>query len=304
MAPGGSDGIMPTMPTRRQLLAVAGAAVLAGVAETVRGGYLPFDGAEHAARIVGACGGPAPRGAPPGPLETWQFWSRARQTAVGATLAYPPGSGPGDRLPVCVLLHGRGSGHRSPFEGLALHRHLAAHVAWQPPERFALASVDGGNRYWHPRQDGDDPLRMVLDELLPSLEQRGLTVDRFAVLGWSMGGYGALLMGMTAPDRVAAVAASSPAVWPSYEGSRRGGFDSRADWARHDVLRHAGRLDGVPVRVDCGSGDPFLPGVRLLARRLPTDARVVIATGCHDTTYWSRQAPAQLAFVGAALAGA
>jgi pimeloyl-ACP methyl ester carboxylesterase len=118
------------------------------------------------------------------------------------------------------------------------------------------------------------------------------------VLGCSMGGYGALLLGAMRPELCAAVVASSPAIWPRYPGG--GAFDSASDFARHDVLARAGALAGLAVRVDCGEHDPGRAGTAALARRLPRGI-VHYSKGCHDPLFWESRAQAQLTFVGAAL---
>ena len=49
---------------------------------------------------------------------------------------------------------------------------------------------------------------MVLEQLLPRLQEQGLRTDRLAFHGWSMGGYGALrLAGILGASHVRAVAA-------------------------------------------------------------------------------------------------
>ena len=134
---------------------------------------------------------------------------------------------------------------------------------------------------------GDDPFGMLLEELLPLLSGLGLRTGpaRVGVLGWSMGGAGALRLAEASPDRLAAVAATSPAVAP--DGPEVAG---------------AGRLAGLAVRVDCGANDPFADATRALAGRLP-DAPVTVAKGCHDAAFWQQRAPGQLRFLADALAG-
>src|SRR6266511_3600576 len=113
--------------------------------------------------------------------------------------------------------------------------------------------------------------------------ERGLAAgpaDRLAVLGWSMGGYGALLCGVTRPERFAAVVASGPAIWRSYDEAHRvnpGAFDSAQEWAAYDVFAHADRLARVTVRIDCSHSDPFAPAVRALRDRLPDPGAVHMA---------------------------
>jgi pimeloyl-ACP methyl ester carboxylesterase len=275
--------------TRRQALA-AGAlgtvAALAGGAGLVQAGVLP--GRYRVGRLLGACdvGGPPPTTVAPGPLRFAGFPSERRGRAVGYGIAWPPGSGPGDRLPVVVLLHAAAGNERTPFDRLRLHHHLAEAVTAGGARRFALASADGRDSGWRPGP-GDDPLGMVTDELLPLLSGLGLGTGRggLGVLGWSAGGAAALRLAEAAPDRLAALAAASPAV-------ARDGAEVAA----------AGRLAGLAVRVDCGANDPFADGARALAAALPT-ARVTVAKGCHDGAFWQRLAPAQLRFLADALGG-
>ncbi len=252
--------------------------------------------------------GGSPGGSPgvsPGPVVDGSFESGRRRARVGFRLAYPPGSVDSDHLPVCLVLHGFGQTARDAIDAGRYDRYLAAAVAGGLPP-FVLAACDGGPGYWHPHAT-DDPLGMLFDELLPLLASRGLAAgpaDRLAVLGWSMGGYGALLCGVTRPERFAAVVASGPAIWRSYDEAHRvnpGAFDSAQEWAAYDVFAHADRLARVTVRIDCGHSDPFAPAVRALRDRLPDPGAVHMAKGCHNSDFWQHVAPAQLRLIGEAL---
>jgi dipeptidyl aminopeptidase/acylaminoacyl peptidase len=242
-----------------------------------------------------------PAEAEPGRVVRASFYSTRRRRTVGYMLAYPPKVRGGARLPVCLVLHGSGATERDAFEVLNYHRVLAASVAAKVPP-FVLASIAGGDGYWHPRGD-DDPFGMLTDDFPVVLAQHGLPVDRFAVVGWSMGGFGALVAAAEAPQLFVAAAASSPAIWSSYDDARSAdpaAFGSDEEWQRWgDLLGRADRLKGR-VRVDCGSADAFAPTVAALGERVP-DA-VTMAKGCHDLAFWRSVAPAQLRFVGAALA--
>ncbi|WP_028645153.1 alpha/beta hydrolase [Nocardioides sp. URHA0020] len=211
----------------------------------------------------------------------------------------PPGA-PRD-LPVVVALHGlHQSAETIVGASLYVDRYLAAAVADGVPP-FAVAAVDGGTSYWHPRPDGEDTGAMVVDELLPLLEQQGLDVSRVGLLGWSMGGYGALrLGGLLGPDRVGAVVASSPAIWLDDDSASRSGFADAAEYAQFTVVGHQQDLAGVPVRVDVGTGDPFYRDVQDYVHGFPHDADVVstFRPGAHDPAYWRRMLPAQLRFLG------
>ena len=57
----------------------------------------------------------------------------------------------------------------------------------------------------------------------------------------------------------------------------------------------------MPVRIDCGDGDPFDNAARDFAAGLSPAPAGSFGIGGHDGRYWRRVAPAQLAFLGRAL---
>lgn len=235
-----------------------------------------------------------------GPEVSGSFVSQKRGgVPVGWTIAYPPAwTG---HLPVVVVLHGWGADHTSAFspDYLGLGHFLAASVD-QGSTPFALASIDGGNSYWHPRSSGEDSGAMVIDEFLPLLADHNLDVRRIGFLGWSMGGYGALrLAGLVGSSRVAGVGAMSAALWESYAQVAPGSFDSAADLAANTVFGRQSSLDGVAVRVDCGTYDPFIGADRDYVTGFTSPPAGVFEPGSHDLGYWRRMAPAQLSFLAA-----
>ena len=292
---------------RRQLIgtglgAFAGlAAAGIGGVELVAHGVLPGKGLLD--QIDGACAVPATPMAfsPPGPSISGTFFSRARRREVGYTIAYPPGHRPGDRLPLIIALHAYGGDHTSAAGRIGLAHAVALHVGGRPLPPMAIAAADGGGGYWNPHP-GDDPMGMVIGELIPRCRRAGLGIGRgmIATFGISMGGYGALLLAERYPQMFAAVSAISPAVWTSYAQARavnQGAYASAAAFAAADAVTHAGSLRGLAVRVATGLGDPFLPGVRALARALPPDAVVRFSRGCHTGPFFQSQLPPSLAFL-------
>ncbi|MEE4276760.1 MAG: alpha/beta fold hydrolase [Thermoleophilia bacterium] len=229
-----------------------------------------------------------------------ELHSRTVAEPVPYALVWPPGATPGEPLPVCFALPARGGGPPVWFA-----EPLAEAVGDGDVTGFALAAVAGGESYWHPRASGEDRLAMLLDEFIPHCAERyRLGEHRRAIIGWSMGGYGALLAAETRPELFAAVVAVSPAVWSSYADMlRKAGdaFDGPADFARHDVIAHAGRLAGLRVRVDCGTEDPFWRDVVRLTAVLPEPASGGFSKGGHGADYWRGAAPAQVEFIARAL---
>jgi pimeloyl-ACP methyl ester carboxylesterase len=287
-------------------LGVAGAVVVAGAvgAELVAHGVLP--GQQTLDRYDGACDvSAAPlRFGTPGPSVSGTFRSAARDRDVGYTLAWPPGHGPGAVLPLVVMLHGFGGNHTDSVAGMTPAQALALEVDGRPLPPMAMVTVDGGNGYWnaHP---GDDPMAMVVDELLPLAGRSGLGAGApVAAMGISMGGYGALLLAERHPGLIRAVAAISPAIWTTYDEARTanpGAYATAADFTADDAVTHAGSLAGVPVRVASGASDPFHAGVVALERALPPGATVTYPSGCHTQAFFTAQEPPSLAFLGAHL---
>jgi enterochelin esterase-like enzyme len=164
-----------------------------------------------------------------------------------------------------------------------------------PP--FAVVSVDGGNTYWHRRASGTDSGAMVLTELLPMLAAKGFDTSRVAFLGWSMGGYGALLLGARlGPARTAGICAVSPALWRSYLTTDDGAFDNSYDWANNTVFGRP-ELASIPIRVDCGTEDRFYPASRQFVAHLKRPVAGSFSQGGHDTAYWRGQLPAELTWL-------
>lgn len=285
------------MLSRRGFLLGTGGVGIAGVGAVgvgVHQGVLP--GRPYLQRRLGLNGedGIVPD-VDPGPVESGTFVSEHR---LGATtewvLMRPPGTA--GRLPLVIALHGAsGSAQRLAGPDYGLPQYLAAAVADGVPP-FAIATVDGGMSYWEEQPSGEDAGAMVVEELVPLLATKRVTTDRFGLIGWSMGGYGALRMaGLLGSERVCAVAAVSPAL--------------RSDVDADDgtpVVENQDLLDGIAVRVDCGTGDPFYRVSEDYVDGFPDDADVTSSfePGGHDAGYRRRMLPVELEFLGAKVSSA
>lgn len=194
-----------------------------------------------------------------------------------------------------IALHGV-NGSANTVTDLGVEDGLAQLVKeGRPP--FAVVGVDGGNTYWHRRASGQDSGAMVLTELLPMLTNMGLDTSRVAFMGWSMGGYGALLLGSRlGPQRTAGICAISPALFTSFAGSTPGAFDNYQDWARNSVFGRPA-LASIPLRVDCGTSDRFYPATRQFVAQLRTPPAGGFSPGGHDVSYWRKQLPGELAWM-------
>lgn len=205
--------------------------------------------------------------------------SAMRGKTVDFYTAVPAGYGDGSGLPVCLVLHGA-TAQPADFARLGFGRFLTDAVNRGAPP-FVLAGASGGTLAWRP-SGGDDPQRMVREEIPLWCKTRGYDVSRRALWGWSVGGYGALLLAEAFPGFARAVAAFSPEVSPG-----------------DDVTGAARLLRGTPVGLWCGRQDPLYPDVRAFAKVLPEPlAAGAYAEGRHNMAYWSRCIPAAFDFLG------
>jgi enterochelin esterase-like enzyme len=301
--------MMADMPelSRRALLRL-GAGAAAGAAGAYAWGMLPTPrpvaGPPVRMTDAGTPLAPSPAGPPPPPLEpaaaaaptyvTGSFVSAARGGVdTNWAIARPPDQTKALR-PV-IALHGLGGDAASVMAGGVQNGLAEAVNAGLAP--FAVVSVDGGGSYWHKRASGEDTGAMVLNELLPMLDGQDLDTTRVGFLGWSMGGYGALLLGgRLGPARTAAICAVSPALWMSSGATAPGAFDGAADFAANSVFGMPA-LASIPIRVDCGNSDPFYSATQQFVAQLPTPPSGGFSPGGHDSTFWSAQLPAELTWM-------
>jgi S-formylglutathione hydrolase FrmB len=225
--------------------------------------------------------------------------SLSRHTEVELVVIRPEDAEP--NLPVCVALHGRGEG-AGMFVDLGVPKMLSSAVNYQGTPPYAIVAVDGGDQYWVPSEDdagdesADDPQAMLTEELPGWLEERGLATNPFAVLGISMGGYGAFNYATNFNDP--AIAAISPALFLSWpEAKDRNVFATEEQWTDTDPLRKVDALAGVPMGVWCGESDPFLDATQQLVDRAKP-AIADIGPGDHDEIYWRKVLPYAIKFVG------
>ena len=169
---------------------------------------------------------------------------------------------------------------------------------------FAIATVDGGTSYWHERPDGEDAGAMVVDEFLPLLAEHGLPATPATGSACSGGRWAgtAHCGSAVSSDRIVwpPSARVSPAMWSDPQDASRSGFDDAAEYDAFTVQGHQDDLAGIPVRIDCGTGDQFYRAVQDYAEAFPDDADVsaTFEPGAHDPDYWRRVLPAQLDFLG------
>ncbi|HET9516948.1 MAG TPA: alpha/beta hydrolase-fold protein [Actinoplanes sp.] len=257
---------------KRRTLLIGGAALAATAAAVGGGRYAHGRLYAQPARPTG----------PAGDERLERRASKARGTTVDFYTAVPAGHGDGAGPPVCLILHGA-SKTAADYRALGLGGFLTDAVrAGAAP--FVLAGATGGRLSWRPG-GRDDPQAMVHEEIPAWCAERGFDVSRPAAWGWSMGGYGSLLLAATYPGFLRAVAAFSPAVAPG-----------------DDVFAQVDRLAGLPIGLWCGLADGLLDDVQALEEALPQPPAVTgYRLGRHNFGYWSTEIPQAFAFLAATL---
>ncbi len=198
---------------------------------------------------------------------TMQFRSRVleRRITFAFTLPLARHAGPGP-YPALLQLHGWGGDHAT-----WLHSSRLAHYL----EGMPLVAImpDGGNNHWLNQGPQERIEDFVLEDLLPACEEFfPIRAGRWAIGGASMGGYGAVRLGLKYPDRFGSIIAHAgryldrtalDASAPLLTPEQRADADVFA-WARQAV----GRPDRPVLRLDCGSDDPLLAQNRAFHRYL------------------------------------
>ena len=296
----------PINYTRRRLLVLG---VAAGVTAGIGAAIGPVEQLAHDAeglynQWTGNC--QAPSGqlgcTPRGTNVSGSFMSSYRRRRVHYTVGYPTGHGPGSTLPLVFMLHGFG-GSNGSVGGYSPAQAASMSIGLPSGAPLAIVTMDGGQGYWHPHP-GDDPMGMIVHEMIPMLRRWGLGRGRDAIgaMGISMGGYGAIALAENYPTLFRAVAAISPAIFVTYEHVHYvnpGAYVNAADFARYDAVTHTAALSRTPLRVASGDRYPFHPWVEDFERALPehSPATFLYPPGEHNEDFFGPQIAPSVTFL-------
>lgn len=210
---------------------------------------------------------------------------RHESSATGTMMSFAvfvPDHGPGTKMPVLWYLSGLTCTHANVVEKGEYRASCAAEgIIFVAPDTSPRGDgvpndPDGGWDFGSgagfyvdaTQAPYDRHYRMwtYVTEELPRLIEGEFPADseRQGITGHSMGGHGALTIGLTYPGRFRSVSAFAPIVAPSQvpwgEKAFRGYFGSdRQGWRAHDavsLLEDGARV--AELLVDIGSADPFL----------------------------------------------
>lgn len=104
--------------------------------------------------------------------------------------------------PVVYLLHGMGDDESAWYMGGAISYYADVYTSQTVPIIYIMPQ--GFNTYWVNQDDGNFPyMKMLVNELVPTIDSKFRTIkdaQHRAVMGYSMGGYGALILPAKNPD--------------------------------------------------------------------------------------------------------
>jgi len=238
------------------------------------------------------------------------FFSESLGLTVSAYVLLPQGS-PTKRSkghPTLYLLHGLSDDHtlwlrRTGIERYATERNLA--VVMPAVARSFYQDMASGPRYW---TYVSEELPKLMRQFFPLSPERA---DTFAA-GLSMGGYGALRLGLALPRRFAAAASLSGAldlVRRLRESGKEGSRVSKTEWdaiagpgmdaagsdkdLQHLARRVASGSGPKPaLYLSCGTEDDLLGDSRAFHRHLDSlgyTHRYEESPGGHEWAYWDQQ---------------
>jgi poly(3-hydroxybutyrate) depolymerase len=223
--------------------------------------------------LVAGCG-QAQKSTRGGSIERFTIHSAFVHRDLHEILVVPPR--PRGKPWLLVLLHGATGSpddflSQQFFDGLEKLGPLAPHV---------LLLDDDGDSYWHDRRTGSWGMEVLLEAIPAGIAHTG--ARRIALGGISMGGYGALNLGVG--GTFCAVGGHSPALWPRAADTAPGAFDDAADFARNDIVDHPPSYGKTPVWIDVGASDGFRATDVRYAHEI--HAQLHVWPGGHEGAYW------------------
>ena len=228
-----------------------------------------------------------------GRQEVWRHASRSTGCDMRLGVYLPPAALRGERCPVLYWLSGLTCTEQNFITKAGAQEHAARHglivvapdtsprgegVADDPAYDLGQGAgfyVNATQQPWAPHFRMED---YVAQELPALIEQHFPATDARGLFGHSMGGHGALTLALRHPGRWRSVSAFSPIVAPSQVPWGQKALaaylgEDPAAWRAHDaVALIAGARERLPLLIDQGEADEFLPQLRPELLRAACDA--------------------------------
>ena len=224
-----------------------------------------------------------------------------RTAAASVYLPAAYGAEPGRRFPALILLHGLGGEPEDWIGSGGIRQVLDEAIRRGIVEPLIAVMPDGGNGYWVDWPRGEPDRRygsLVQPDLIGWMDSRFRTDGRRAIVGLSMGGFGALSIALRSPESFDAVVSLSGALFVSPPTGRTVylrafGHPGVGQWSflfqNPLYLVQLGRAAGLPIWLDCGKDDQrkFTAGLRAVSRALTEEGVEHVARMRRGAHHWS-----------------
>jgi S-formylglutathione hydrolase FrmB len=238
-----------------------------------------------------------------------------------------------DSFPVVYLLHGFGDNHNAWHKGGAIQYYADLHKPETGPMIFVMPQ--GFNTYYVNKHNGSYPyMDMFVQEFVPAIDSVFRTkksAQQRAVMGYSMGGYGALILPSKYPDvfTISIPLSISFRTDEQYMTQSQGGWDTQfglifggygttgsdrlTDYFKEHSPFHYFNRDnlsqyaGLKILLDCGDDEESLHITNgalhnlLRDKGFPHENRV--RNGGHSWNYWHSGLKEALSFISHAFKG-
>ncbi len=289
------------------------------------------------ALVIGACGDDDPK-KPDLPFVRLVKDQTLQSTILSRTIKYsvflPEGYKESDEsYPVVYLLHGYGDNETAWYTNGGLQYYVDLYAGETVPMIYVMPEAN--NTYYINRYNGNYPyMEMFVNELVPEIDRKFRTKadkSQRAVMGYSMGGYGALILPALNPDvfSVSIPLSMSFRTDEQYMAETQGSFD--VQWAPnfgpnkgasgaarltnyfkthspfHFFNEPAGANNTLKYLIDCGDDEESLTFTSNSLHSLMRDKNIAheyrVRSGGHSFDYWKRSYREALQFISNAVQG-
>lgn len=262
-------------------------------------------------------------------LEGQSVQSNLLNRAISYAVLLPPEYETGsDHYPVVYLLHGYGDNEKAWYQGGNIKFYADKYAADTGPVIYVMP--DGFNTYWVNKYNGNYPyMDMLINEMVPAVDAKFRTLNdpsQRAVMGYSMGGYGALILPAKNPDVFKTAVALSMSfrtdqqylnepqwVFDSQWGPIFGGIGTNGNARLTDYFKEFSpfhffgnpadpALSGQNYFIDCGDDEESLSetngSLHSLLRNYNVPHEYRMKSGGHSWDYWHGALPEALRYIG------
>ncbi len=233
-----------------------------------------------------------------GKIEIIKVESKLTNKIWDCTVAMPDSMEKGKRVKQIYLLHGAG-GHHKTWSSLNKLDELADKY-----NRIIIAPTVGRVSWYNNHNKSED---YIIKELIPFIDKKYKTLPNRWISGLSMGGYGAIRLGIKYPKLFSAYGGQSPCITPSQWTHKWGIATNMGPTAKEGKDDHFATKKAIarmvkdkrPFSILCGKQDFFYKECQAAYEKLKKAGKKVYwedLDGAHNGKFWSKSVLLHLEF--------